>query len=219
MESCSEITVELADGPANYQVVGFHPIKSVALFVAAEDLAADLGTGGAGNTIWAIDGAEAPAVDGLVTTTISQEDLFAEDSASRDVVVAIFAAIGSIVIAIAALGVASTVAMNLYERRAEFAAMQASGARRSDLRRMIALELGALALIGWIVGSVLGGVGASAIMDFFATANAIELGFTMAWAAVPVAGIAVAALVLLLAVSAARQTQRRPLEATLRAAT
>ena len=56
-------------------------------------------------------------------------------------------------------------------------------------------------------------------MDFFATVNAVELGFTMAWAAVPLAGAAVTALVLVLAATAARQTQRRPLEATLRAAT
>ncbi|MGI9616234.1 MAG: ABC transporter permease [Acidimicrobiales bacterium] len=214
-----ELIVELADGPASYRVVGFHPIRSVALFVAADDLADDLGTGGAGNTVWAVDGAEVPHDDNLVTTTISQQDLFAEDAASRDVIVAVFGAIGTIVVAISALGVASTVSMSLYERRAEFAAMQASGARRRNVRRMVAIELGALALVGWVVGSVLGGLGASAIMDFFATANAVELGFTLAVAAVPVAGLAVGALVLVLSVTAARQSQRRPLEATLRAAT
>lgn len=214
-----EITVELAGGPASYRIVGLHPIRSVALFVADDALAADLGTGGAGNTVWAVDGAEPPTLDRLVTTTISQADLFAEDTASRDVIVAIFAAIGTIVVAIAALGVASTVSMSLYERRAEFAAMQASGARRGDVRRMIALELAVVGLVGWVTGSVLGGLGASAIMDFFATANAVELGFTMAWAAVPLAGLAVGVLVLILAATAAGRTQRRPLEATLRAAT
>jgi putative ABC transport system permease protein len=214
-----QIIVELAAGTATYEVVGLHPVRSVALFVPAEDLAADLETGGAGNTLWTIGDAEPPAIGGLATTTVSQAALVAEDVAARDAVLAVFAVIGTIVVAIAALGVASTVAMNLYERRTEFATLQASGARRSDVRRMIAIELGALATVGWVIGSIAGGLGASAIMGFFETVNAVELGFTMSWIAVPLAGAAAGGLVVMLAASAARQTQRRPLEATLRAAT
>ncbi len=212
------LQVDLASASVDYEIVGLHPIRSVAVFVIDEVLAADLGSDGRGDTIWATGQAELPA-DALATTTTTRAQLFAEQGAARDAILAIFAAIGLIVVVIAALGASSTVAMNLFERRAEVAAVQATGAQRQDVRRLLRYEVAALAIAGWAVGVVAGALGARLIMDAFATTNAVELGFTLAWLAVPATAFATLLFVELLVFVAARRAGSRPVAVTLRAAT
>lgn len=213
-----DLTVDTAAGPVTFRVVGLHPILSVALFVAADDLAAGLGTSGAGNVVWARGSAAPPPLDGVVTRTTTPAGLVAEGVAARDAIVGIFGAIGAIVVVIAVLGATSTVAMNLYERRAELATLRATGARRRDVRTLVGVELGGLAALGWGVGVVAGVAGARAIMGSFEASAAVELGFTPAWSAVPATAVATAALAAVLAGGAARRAQRRPITVTLRAA-
>jgi putative ABC transport system permease protein len=213
------VTVALAKGSAEYEIVGLHAIRSVAIFVPDQTLAADLDSHGRGDTVWASVGAQIPGADGFATATVSQDDLFAEDAAARDAILAIFGAIGSIVIVIAALGAASTVAMNLYERRAEMATIQATGAERRDVRHLIRAELSSLAAVGWAAGVVAGWLGARAIMGLFGSANAVELGFTMAWVAVPLTAVATIMFVELLTGTAAHRASSRSVAHTLRAAT
>jgi len=213
------LTVELASGTADYEIVGLHPIRSVAAFVPVQTLADDLGTEGNGNTIWSQShGVEAAAGSGAVEIA-TRDQLFAEDTAARDAIVAIFGAIGLIVVAISAIGISSTHAMGQYERRGETATVQAVGAGRRDLRELIRKELAGLALVGWVVGVAGGVLGARAIMNAFATANAIDLGFAMPWVAVPVTAVAVAGFVQLLTMASAGRAARIPAAVTLRAAT
>ena len=213
------ITVDLANGQASYTVVGLHPIRSVAMFVDNELLAADLQTDGHGDTVWT-QGVVAPtATNGVATETVTREALFAEDAAARDAILAIFGAIGAIVITISVLGAASTVAMNLYERRTEVASVQAIGGGRLDVRSLVRFELGMLASAGWIVGVAAGAIGAWAIMGFFETVNAVELGYSLAWQAMPLTAAAAFAFVQLLTFTAARNADSKPLAVTLRAAT
>ncbi len=213
-----ELTVELASGSATYEVVGLHAVRSVAVFAPADVVADDLGVPGFGNTVWSIGDAAPPRVDGVVTTTVTADQLLAEDQLARDVILGIFWAIGVIVVSVSALGVATTVSMGLFERRHELAVLRATGARGRHVAAVIAAELAGLALVGWIVGAVAGNAGAEAIVGFFATSNAVELGYTFAAVSVPAAAAGLAGFVAVLALMGARQTQRRSLEATLRAA-
>ncbi|MEM7096412.1 MAG: ABC transporter permease [Actinomycetota bacterium] len=212
------ITADLAAGPVEFEVVGLHGIRSVALFAPVDALADALGTDGYGNRLWLRGDATAETTPGVPTTTTAVDDLFADDAAARDAILGIFAAIGIIVVAIAALGTTSTVAMSLYERRAEFATVQALGGGRRSIAGLVATELTPLAVVGVATGTVAGVAGAAAIMNFFATANAVELGFTVAWIAVPLAGAAAVATVALIAVGAARQVGGRSTATALRAA-
>lgn len=213
------VSVDLANGSVPYEVVGLHPVRSVAIFIAKDTLSADLQTDGRGDTVWTRGGASVPEFEGIASRTSSPAELYADEAAARDAILAIFAAIGAIVVTIAGLGASSTVAMNLYERRAELATIQASGAQRRDVRRLVRAELLGLALIGWGVGSVAGWQGAKAIIGFFAVENAIDLGFTLAWAALPISAAVAVGFVYVLAMTAARGAGRQPIAVTLRAAT
>ncbi len=214
-----ELTLDLAGGPATFSVVGLHPIRSVALFTPAAALAEEMNTHGSGNTLWSIGGPPVVDPQGPPTITTTREDLFAEDSAARTAILGIFGAIGVIVVSISLIGTGSTVAMNLWERRREIATLQAVGARRGDVRRVLGRELLAIGATGWVAGTLAGIAGASAIMGFFASSNAIDLGFEVAWVSLPLAALAVLVVVASFAASAARNAQRRPLEETLRATT
>ncbi len=204
IELGDSITVQLATGPSDYRVTGFHPVFGREVVVNRADLAADLGVSGAGNRLWAVD-PPAGAATGkpqlgtatsvpLTATTI--EELRADDIAARRVILALFSAVGAIVMAVATLSVASTMAVQLYERRHEIAAMQAIGSTRAVLRRLVTLELVPLTATGLVVGTVAGWLGARAVIESFAEANAVDLATTLAWWTVPAA----AAGALLLAV-------------------
>ncbi|MCO5322276.1 MAG: ABC transporter permease [Microthrixaceae bacterium] len=214
-----QLTVDLAAGPTQFEVIGLHPIRSVALFAPADALSVELGTPGRGNTLWSTGGPPAPGSVGAAVVNTTRDELFAEDAAARDAILGIFGAIGVIVVSVSLIGTGSTVAMNLFERRRETATLQANGARRRDVRRLLGVELLVVGMTGWTLGSMAGIAGARAIMGFFAASNAIDLGFEVAWTALPLAALAVAGVVHLFAVTAARGAQRKPLESTLRAAT
>ena len=73
----------------------------------------------------------------------------AEEQAARDMIVKIFGAIGLVIVSVAGMAVASGMAVGLYERRHEFAALQAVGGRRRHVFRMVFAELLPLAAVGW----------------------------------------------------------------------
>jgi putative ABC transport system permease protein len=158
-----------------------------------------------------------PDVHGVTSETVRRADLYAQDKAARTAVLAIFMAIGVIVVGVATLGVVSTVGMSLYERRRELAVLRALGGRRAQLTRLIALELAPLAVIGLAVGAVAGYFAAMAIMGFFEASSGIDLGYAFASGSVTVAVIAVVAGVVLVARMAAGRLARRTPAAALRA--
>jgi len=132
-------------------------------------------------------------------------------------VLAIFMAIGVVVVGVATLGVVSTVGMSLYERRRELAVLRALGGRRSQLTRLIALELAPLALAGLVVGAVAGYFAAMAIMGFFEASSGIDLGYAFATGSVTIAAVAVVIGIALVARTAAGRLTRRTPAAALRA--
>ena len=212
------VTLELATGPARWRIVGLHGIHGVSLFVDREDLSGRLGAAERANVIWS-DAALPPALTaGAVSTTVPRADLYAADEADRSAIVGIFVAIGVIVSGVATLGAVSTVGVSIFERRRELAVMRALGARRAQVRRLLGMELAPLGAVGWALGLGFGWVAARGIMGFFETSSGIDLGYTFAAAAVPVAAIAVAGFVALVATASARSLDRRAPATILRAA-
>ena len=212
------VTLELANGPTRLRIVGLHAVHSVAVFVNRADLATRLGAGDRANVVWSRGTVSPALVAGTASTTVRRADLYAADQADRNAIVGIFVAIGVIVAGVATLGAVSTVGVSLFERRRELAVLRALGARRADVRRLVGLELAPLAAIGWAVGLGFGWVAAKAIMGFFQTSSGVDLGFTFAAAGVPVAAVAVAAFVVLVATAGARSLDRRAPASILRAA-
>ena len=96
--------------------------------------------------------------------------------------------------------------------------MQAIGARRRTLRALLARELLPLAAIGTVGGLALGAVGARAIIASFETSNAIDIGVSDAYGAIPFVVAATTGALLLLVVMAVRSAGRRPIAVTLRGA-
>ena len=212
-----DVAVAMATGTSTYRVVGFHPLRGRTLFFDVERLAADLGGPGRSNVVYSTG--DGPAVDvGTLTTTAVLTDRTADDS-GRSAILLIFGAIGVIVVSVAGLAVASGVAVNVFERRHEFATIRAIGGRSRDVMRVVSAELLPLAVAGIAAGVVAGYLGSDAIMASFEQADAVEIGLVFASAAIPAAAGVV--LVGCVAISAlmVRRIDRRSLAETLRSAT
>jgi putative ABC transport system permease protein len=210
-----DIEVLLASGPASYQVTGFHPDRGRSVFVGVAPLAADLGSPGMANIVYSLD--ELPTVEVVgLTETILLDSL--EDSGGRAAILLIFGAIGLVVVSVAGLAVASGLAINVYERRHEFAALQAIGGRRRHVFRVVSAELIPLAVLGIGLGLFAGYIGGQAIMESFEASNAVEIGYTFATGAIPVATGVVIAGSLMLGGLMVRRVTRRPAAITLRSA-
>ena len=63
--------------------------------------------------------------------------------------------LGAISMLVAALGIANTMIMSIYERTREIGVMKVLGCRLNDIRMMFLVEAGAIGLIGGVVGMVL----------------------------------------------------------------
>ena len=210
-----EIDVRLASDIETYRVVGLHPLQSRAVFVDANRLAADLGQPGRANAVYS-SAAEPPAVDGL--TSVTRLEDFTSDTSGRSAILLIFGAIGLVVVAVAGLAVASGLAVDVYERRHEFAAIRAVGGRSRQVMRIVAAELLPLAAIGVVAGVGLGYAGGRAIMESFERADAVDIGFVFAGGAIPAVLVTVVAGCLVIAGLTVRQAGCRSIAATLRSA-
>ncbi len=208
------IELELATGIVEYDVVGHHRDRGRSVFVDTSSLAGDFGSPGAGNVLYSLDDAPVAGLDGIVVTDLADDDT--EDEAARSAILLIFGAIGVVVVSVAGLAVASGLAVNVFERRHEIAAMQAIGARRRDVRRVILGELLPLAITGLGLGLVAGYFGSLAIVGSFEAADAVEIGFTFATGAIPAAALVVIVGSIALAAIVVRRVGRRTLAETLR---
>ncbi len=216
VEIGDEIDVELASGSHRYTVVGLHPDSGRSVFIDTSELAADMNRPGMGNVVMSLD-EESPA---YMTGLLSVERLtdISEDDSGRDAILMIFTAIGAIVVAVAGLAVASGLAVGVYERRHEFAAMRAVGGRRRHIFRVVVAELLPLGTLGIGAGLVAGWFGGAAIMESFEASNAVEIGYTFATGAIPAAVGAVVIGSLLLGGLMVRRVTRQPVAVTLRGA-
>jgi len=217
VEVGDDVEVMLAGGPVSYVVAGTVDDYAVAVYVDRDVLAADLGEPGMANVVWSASDAPRLAVDQPVWIDTAA-GLAAEDEAARTAIVGIFGAIAVIVVGVAGLAVMSSLTVNLFERRHEFAAMQAIGARRSRLRRLIVTELAPVAAVGITGGLLIGALGARGIIGSFEASNAIDIGVVDAVGMIP---FIVAGTLLglgLIAVLVVRSSARRPIAVTLRGA-
>lgn len=209
------VVLELASGTVTYEVTGVSDDFAGAIYIDRRVLAADLGVPDRANAIWSTDAAIS-LPSGVATRTTTAVDLAADDQAGRDAIVLIFGAIGVIVAGVAALAVLSSMTVSLYERRHEFAAMQAIGARRRRLRRLILRELMPVAVVGVAGGLALGAVGTRSIIASFEASNSIDIGVVDAVGAIPVILAGTLVSLVVLAAAIVRATSRRPIAVTLR---
>ncbi|MEV5877469.1 FtsX-like permease family protein [Streptomyces sp. NPDC052101] len=98
--------------------------------------------------------------DNPALSVLDQEDIRTQDSRGISEQLNVFYALLSMALAIAALGIANTLAMSVLERRREIGTLRALGLDRAGVTRMIRLEallLGALgATLGTSMGAFLG---------------------------------------------------------------
>ncbi|HEY3761568.1 MAG TPA: ABC transporter permease [Verrucomicrobiae bacterium] len=72
------------------------------------------------------------------------------------VIAMMFTLIGSIALLVAAIGIANTMVMAIYERTREIGILKAMGASSSEIRRMFMLEAGFIGFIGGVAGLLIG---------------------------------------------------------------
>ena len=211
-----DIEVLLASGPAIYQVTGLHPDPLRSVFVGVETLSTELGASGRRNVIYSLDHETSVELAGL--TEVVHYDAVSEDETARRAIMLIFGAIGFVVVAVTGLAIASGLAVNVYERRHEFAALEAIGGRRRDIYRVVSAELAPLAMLGIGLGLAFGYIGSWAIVDSFEASDAVEINLAFATGAIP----AVVAVVVLGSLAIAglmvRRVTSQPVAETLRTA-
>lgn len=216
VEVGDRIDVELAVGRRSYTVVGLHPDRDRSVFVDVDELAADMNRPGFGNVLLSLD--EQPATQLAGPVSIERYGDLSEDDEGTTAILLIFTAIGAIVVSVAGLAVASSLGVNIYERRHEFATIRAIGGRRRHVFRVVMAELLPLGLLGIGLGLVAGYFGAGAIMESFEASNAIEIGFTFATGAIPMAAAVVLSGSVVLGGLMVRRVSRQPAAVTLRGA-
>ncbi len=210
-----EVTVEIASGSHQYTVVGLHPDRDRTVFIDVDELADDMNLPGMGNVVMSLDDEPPAFLSGPIDVERLAED---DDDNGTAAILLIFTAIGAVVVSVAGLAVASGLAVSVYERRHEFAALQAIGGRRRHVFRVVVAELIPIAAGGIALGLVAGYLGAAAIMESFEAANAVEIGFTFASGAIPAAGAVVVAGALLIGGLMVRRVTSRPVAVVLRGA-
>ena len=111
-------------------------------------------------TVRAVDLATAP----LVTAQIEELDLRVQsldailDVANQVLALlqALLGSVGGLALLVAALGVANTMMMAIYERTREIGVLKALGASAREIRRLFTIEAGMIGFVGGIVGLILG---------------------------------------------------------------
>ncbi len=211
-----DIDVDIASGTHTYTVVGLFPDGERVVYLDTAELASDMDRPGMGNVVMSLDD-DPPAYLSGVLDVERFSDL-QDDESGRDAILAIFGAVGAIVVAVAGLAVASGLAVGVHERRHQFAALRAIGGRRRHVFRVVVAELLPLGVAGIGAGLVAGWLGAGAIMESFEASNAVEIGYTFATGAIPAAiGVVLIGSVLLGGLMVRRVT-RQPVAVSLRGA-
>ncbi len=90
---------------------------------------------------------------------------------------ALLGSIGALALLVAALGVANTMMMAIYERTREIGVLKALGASAAEIRRMFTLEAGMIGLIGGFLGLIVGAL-LGRLVDFVAHKYLVNEGVT-----------------------------------------
>jgi putative ABC transport system permease protein len=170
--------------------------------------------------VYSLDTAPNPTLTAALGPVTDVQSLAAlrEDDSGRSLILTVFGAIGIVVVTVAGLAVASGLAVSVFERRHEFAALRAIGGRRRSVFHVIVAELLPLGVIGVGLGLVAGYFGGLAIAQSFERSDAVEIGFTYASGVVPIAVAVTLGGLAVLGALAMRGATRQPLAVTLRGA-
>ena len=119
----------------------------------------------------------------------------------------ILGGLGAISLFVAALGIANTMIMSIYERTREIGIKKALGARRFDILVQFLLEALVLSIIGGVLG-IAAGIALGLLM------GTVGLAFVVSWGVVAVAVAAATAIGLVFGIFPAyRASRKNPIEA------
>jgi len=164
-------TVEVAVAgtkPAPYTVAGVFTRQSIApsvLITQAAATAAGVPTQDSATFVLRQASADATAVEAAVEKVIAdqpsvtlkdQDEFAAEQRKPIDQMLYIIYALLGLAVVIAVLGIVNTLALSVIERTREIGLLRAVGLSRRQLRTMLRLESVAIALLGAVLGVVLG---------------------------------------------------------------
>ena len=98
--------------------------------------------------------------------TFSLNDMLKEMQKTATMIEAVLGGIGGISLLVAAIGIANTMIMSVYERTREISVMKVIGASLKDIRKMFLLEAGMIGFGGGVIGVALS-YGISYVMNHF----------------------------------------------------
>lgn len=98
--------------------------------------------------------------------TFSLNDMLKEMQKTANMIEAVLGGIGGISLLVAAIGIANTMIMSVYERTREISVMKVIGASLKDIRKMFLLEAGMIGFGGGVIGVALS-YGISYVMNHF----------------------------------------------------
>ena len=99
-------------------------------------------------------------------STYSLNDMLKEMQKTANMIEAVLGGIGGISLLVAAIGIANTMIMSVYERTREISVMKVIGASLKDIRKMFLLEAGMIGFGGGVIGVALS-YGISYVMNRF----------------------------------------------------
>ena len=99
-------------------------------------------------------------------STFSLNDMLKEMQKTANMIEAVLGGIGGISLLVAAIGIANTMIMSVYERTREISVMKVIGASLKDIRKMFLLEAGMIGFGGGVIGVALS-YGISYVMNHF----------------------------------------------------
>ena len=99
-------------------------------------------------------------------STYSLNDMLKEMQKTMGLIEAVLGGIGGISLLVAAIGIANTMIMSVYERTREISVMKVIGASLNDIRKMFLLEAGMIGFGGGVIGIALS-YGISFVMNRF----------------------------------------------------
>lgn len=117
------------------------------------------------------------AIDGMDFAPQSFEAILDVANQVLALLQALLGSVGALALLVAALGVANTMLMAIYERTREIGVLKALGASRREIRLLFTVEAGLIGLIGGFVGLILGAL-LGRLVDTIAHRYLIEEGVT-----------------------------------------
>ncbi len=105
------------------------------------------------------------AIKGMGLSTFSMQEILSSMNQVFVIMQAILGGVGAIALLVAAIGIANTMTMAIFERTKEIGIMKALGATNNDVLRIFLTEAGAIGLLGGLVGTA-SGWGLGKVIDF-----------------------------------------------------